>query len=317
MAMAALATDDAVPGESAVGAAATSSKEVGRDVLGTKLLLRGRQGIHLMHGPNGGKGLDDAQAVATVAPDSSVAPAGGLAEFSPDGSLLARTGGSVNGVEVVSTAGEGSKVVITGVASGRVQKLAWSPMSTYLVTWQKFETAANNADTPPELLNAVPGTGNDAGDGEKGRPKIGNLRVWVAATGALVDAWAMKKMSTMIWPALQWTSDEAWCMRMVSNEVHVYKGGSIADGVFDKIRLQGVASFALSPSPQLPVKVALFKPEAKAAPASVHIYTFPGAEGRLPVASKSFFQAQEITMEWSPNGEAVLVKVCGTRGVYL
>ena len=93
MAMAALATDDAVPGESAVGAAATSSKEVGRDVLGTKLLLRGRQGIHLMHGPNGGKGLDDAQAVATVAPDSSVAPAGGLAEFSPDGSLLARTGG--------------------------------------------------------------------------------------------------------------------------------------------------------------------------------------------------------------------------------
>ena len=294
----------------------------------TKLLIRSRDGIQLMHGPRGDKGLDDAAAMATVGADSSVAPQGNFCEFSPDGSRLARTGGSVAGVEIVPTdnaeggAAAAAAVTISGVASRRVQKLAWSPQGTYLVTWQKFDTAANFPNVPAALLNAVPGTFDEPGsseaaaaEGEPRKPKIGNLRVWEASTGALVDAFSMKKMSSMTWPALQWTADESWCLRMVTNEVLVYRGGGgtnrgqpgIEGGFLDKIRLPNVASFSVSPSPALPVKVAMFVPES-GKPANVQIFAFPGAKDRPPVAAKSFFNAQEIAMDWSPNGEAVLVK---------
>ena len=282
---------------------------------GTKLLLRSKGGMHLMHGPRGDKNMSDADAVASLALDGSVAAAqGSIAEFSPDGTRLARTGGSIAGVEIVATEADdpaaAAPVVITGVSSGRVQKMAWSPRGTYLVTWQKFEIPVNFPNVPKELLNAVPGTFDEGSAGASAfeggaegakQPKIGNLRVWEAATGQLVEAFPMKKMSAMTWPALQWTADEAWCMRMVTNEIHIYRGGGggaegqqqqqpgggLADGFLDKIQLRGVAAFALSPSPKLPVNVALFVPEAKAAPASVKLYSFPGPEGRPPVAVSS------------------------------
>uniref|UniRef100_A0A7S2W6T5 Eukaryotic translation initiation factor 2A n=1 Tax=Rhizochromulina marina TaxID=1034831 RepID=A0A7S2W6T5_9STRA len=248
----------------------------------TRLLLRNRQGVSLLHGPLADKNMEDTVAAASVAPDGSFAPLLGasLCEFSPSGEVVAvasATAGVVLHSSVAATDVEPQPpVVLEGC--GRVQKLAFSPQGTYVVTWQKYEAEA----------------------------EVQNLRVFEAATGSLVTSFPMKKLSSMLWPALQWTSDEALCMRMVSNEVHVFHGRELSRGVVDKIRSPNVAAFSVSPAATLPIKVCLFTPETKGKPANVRICQFPNSE--RAIASKTFFNAQEITFNWAPNGSAVLVK---------
>ena len=181
---------------------------------------------------------------------------------------------------------------------------AWSPLSTYLTTWQKPES----------------GTAGGEGDG--------HLRCFVAATGARVAAFPMKRLTPMAWPALQWTVDEALVMHMNANEVRVYEGAELGGKWIGKVSAPGLASMSVSPSAQLPVKVATFVPEAKGKPASVRVHQFPAVEGAPPAASKTFYNAQDVTMDWSPNGLAVLVKThtdvdktgasyYGSTGLYL
>lgn len=148
----------------------------------TKLLLRGKEGVHLLHGPRGDKGLDDDASKASVVDDPSVpTEMSNLVEFSPDGHWLARTNGE--GVEVVHTDGSEPLKLITEVSVGRVQKLAWSPRSSFLVTWHKPEAASGGA--------------------ENGEAKEGSLRVFAVATCTRVATFHLKKLSQMTWPALQ------------------------------------------------------------------------------------------------------------------
>jgi uncharacterized protein with WD repeat len=145
----------------------------------TKLLLRGKEGVHLLHGPRGDKGLDDDASKASVCEDPCVPTVqSGLVEFSPDGRWLARV--HVRGVEVVHTDGGEAPKLITDVSVGRVQKLAWSPQGTFLVTWHKPEAAS--------------------GEGEE---KEGSLRVFAVASCARVATFHLKKMTQMAWPAMQ------------------------------------------------------------------------------------------------------------------
>jgi len=148
----------------------------------TKLLLRGKEGVHLLNGPRGEKGLDDDASKASVVDDPSVpTEMSNLVEFSPDGQWLARTNGQ--GVEVVHTNGGEPAKLITDVSAGRVQKLAWSPHSSFLVTWHKPEAASGSA--------------------ESGEEKEGSLRVFALATCARVATYHLKMLSQMTWPALQ------------------------------------------------------------------------------------------------------------------
>mmetsp|Transcript_63018 Transcript_63018/g.142201 ORF Transcript_63018/g.142201 Transcript_63018/m.142201 type:complete len:631 (-) Transcript_63018:310-2202(-) len=269
----------------------------------TKLLLRSKEGVRLFNGPLGAARLDDASAVKTVVPDEGF-PTGhsNLCQFSPDGSLLAKT--CAQGVEIVGTDGGVGSLTITDLLPGRVQKLAFSPKSTFLVTWHKLEAAQD----PSEAAD-----------------RDGNLRVFETATGKRLAAFPLKKMTTMAWPALQWTSDESYVLHMMSNEIRVFE--SLENGFIGKISTPGLASMSVSPSASLPVKVSVFVPESKGKPAGVKIHQFPQlATGAI--ASKTFYQAQEISMDWSPNGAAVLVKThtdvdasgssyYGSTGLYL
>ena len=223
------------------------------------------------------------------APTPAVAPQGSFCEFSPDGSRLARTGGSVAGVEIVPTdnaerGAAAAAVTISGVASGRVQKLAWSPQGTYLVTWQKFDTAANFPNVPAALLNAVPGTFDEPGSSEAAAAEEsrGSPRSATSASGRRRRArWWTLDEEDELHDLARAAVDRRRVLvpRMVTNEVLVYRGGGgtnrgqpgIEGGFLDKIRLPNVASFSVSPSPTLPVKVAMFVPES-GKPANVQIF---------------------------------------------
>lgn len=59
---------------------------------------------------------------------------------------------------------------------------------------------------------------------------------------------------------LQYTSDERYCARVVTNEVQFYQSDNLSK-VWNKLRVEGVIDFAVSPGKSQ--SVAVFVPERK------------------------------------------------------
>lgn len=119
-----------------------------------------------------------------------------------------------------------------------VFELGFSPLGTYLITWQRPSKDAN-------------------GDAVK------NLKVWRVADSqggderTVVGSFVQKSQSG--WN-LQYTSDEKLCARTVTNEVQFYQSDNLST-VWNKLRMEGVTDFAIS-SGKTP-SIAVFIPERK------------------------------------------------------
>ncbi|KAL9182374.1 hypothetical protein ACHAXT_013026 [Thalassiosira profunda] len=185
--------------------------------------------------------------------------------------------------------------------SKSIQLAKCSPRGTRLLTWER----PSKAD----------------GDG-------GNLKVWNAKSGELVEGFSCKKATLN---TVQWTHDERLVFHMVTNEIHVY------DAEFNKVgrvRCPGVASFSLPAVKGYPSDksgplvgeekylLTTFVPGTKGKPARVDLLRYPDRTGRdsstvggdkvnVPsgpsLASKSLFNAEETTVEWSPRADAALL----------
>ena len=59
---------------------------------------------------------------------------------------------------------------------------------------------------------------------------------------------------------MQYSHDEKYCARVVTNEVQFYESGNLAQ-VWNKLRVEGVSDFAVSPGQAH--SVAVFVPEKK------------------------------------------------------
>lgn len=59
----------------------------------------------------------------------------------------------------------------------------------------------------------------------------------------------------------QWTDDEKYCARMVTNEVQFWESKNCGKAVWARLKLEGIAQFSLSPG-KAPA-VAVFIPERK------------------------------------------------------
>jgi translation initiation factor 2A len=122
-----------------------------------------------------------------------------------------------------------------------VFELGFSPLGTYIITWQRSSKDEN-------------------GDAVK------NLKVWnvvvQAQEGGVGDKAVVGRFvqkSQTGWN-LQYTSDEQYCGRVVTNEVQFYKSHDLAT-VWNKLRVEGVSGFALSPGKTQ--ALAVFVPERK------------------------------------------------------
>ena len=134
--------------------------------------------------------------------------------------------------------------VITTLPAENVYELGFSPRGTFIITWQR--------------------PGKD-GNGDA----IKNLKVWrVVGEGPpdtrpdepdVVGQFVQKSQTG--WN-LQYTSDEHYCARVVTNEVQFYEGGDLGT-VWNKLRVEGVTDFAISPSENH--SIAVFVPERKVA----------------------------------------------------
>lgn len=154
--------------------------------------------------------------------------------YSPCGRYFAWA--SNEGVTVIdASAGH----VVTALAIPNVYELGFSPRGSYLITWERSSKDEN-------------------GDAVK------NLKVWrtvedvpEGADKQVVGKFVQKSQTG--WN-LQYTSDEKYCARTVTNEVQFYESGDLGT-VWNKLRVEGVADFAISPGNNH--SIAVFSPEHK------------------------------------------------------
>ena len=102
--------------------------------------------------------------------------------------------------------------------------------------------------------------------------------------------------------ALQYTSDEAKAVRVVTNELHVYDPANFDKQIIDKVRLEGVSSCSLSGGAN--PSVALFVAEKKGAPASVKVHSLATLTSLS--CQKTFYKADKIQIKWNEAGTALL-----------
>ena len=162
-------------------------------------------------------------------------------------------------------------------------EIGFSPRGTYVLTWQRA-------------------TKDERGDAVK------NLKVWTVDQRKLetedrerdlVGCFVQKSISG--WN-LQYTYDEMFCARSVTNEIHFYESGELRS-VWNKLRIEGVTDFACSPG--IDRSVAVFVPERKGQPAAVKVFKVPDFES--PVSQKTFFKGDKVQLKWNDAGSALIV----------
>ncbi|KDO26016.1 hypothetical protein SPRG_08669 [Saprolegnia parasitica CBS 223.65] len=169
--------------------------------------------------------------------------------------------------------------VLVEVANPGIQAVAWSPLATQLVTWQRPVKDSTE----------------------------GNLIVWDVSNGSIVARFNQKTYTRDHWPSIQWSSDETIAARLSGSGVQVYNGRAIGAGHIGNIVLENTAKFSVAPG-SIPYKIALFVPEKKGKPASVRVYPFPPNASQSHVAFKSFYKAQDVKLKWAPNGSALIIE---------
>lgn len=140
-------------------------------------------------------------------------------------------------------------VTVVDASSGRlvatintpnVYELAFSPLGNFIITWQRPSKDANgDASKNLKVRRLDAQAGSDPNEDDR----------------YVVGLFVQKSQTR--WN-LQYTSDERYCARLVTNELHFYQSNDLGQ-VWAKLRVDGVADFALAPggSPA----VAVFIPE--------------------------------------------------------
>lgn len=204
--------------------------------------------------------------------------------------------------------------LVVSIPIANVYDLDFSPLGTYLITWER----------PAK---------DDAGDATK------NLKIWRTLEDA-VEGSQKKAVGSFVqkqqggWN-LQYSADEQYCARLVTNEVQFFKSHDLVT-VWNKLRVEGATSFALAPGSQNHA-VAVFVPERKASrspfcffpssprshcetfanvdyadlkslqgqPAVVQVYAVPVFQS--PISQKTFFKGDKVQLKWNKCGSSILV----------
>ena len=198
--------------------------------------------------------------------------------YSPDGRFFAWA--SPENVTVID-ASVGH--VVTVLPADNVYELGFSHAGTYIITWQRPAKDEN-------------------GDAVK------NLKVWrtideQASEGGERDVVGKFVQKSQTGWNLQYSHDEQYCARSVTNEVQFYKSDDLST-VSNKLRVEGVADFALSPGEKNP-SVAVFVPERKGQPAAVKVFNIP--QFTAPVSQKTFFKGDKVQLKWNETGTSLIV----------
>jgi translation initiation factor 2A len=222
-------------------------------------------------------GITDADPV--YAPVSAfVKPEGNLrcCVYSPCGRFLAWASN-----ERVCVVDSSSGHILATLVVSNVFEVAFSPRGTYLSTWERPAKDEN-------------------GDATK------NLKIW-RSTEDIPDGAEKEPIGRFVQKSqtgwnLQYTSDEKYCARLVTNEVQFYSSDDLTT-VWNKLRVEGVTDFALAPGQSY--NVAVFIPERKGQPAAVKVFNVP--QFNSSISQKTFFKGDKVQLKWNSLGTSLIV----------
>ncbi|EIM22657.1 translation initiation factor eIF-2A [Wallemia mellicola] len=156
------------------------------------------------------------------------------------------------------------------------QDLEFSRKSTYLQTWTRPVRLENNDYSENVEIFTLDGT------------KV------FSTTVKQLESWT-----------INFASDDKWAVKQQSNELLVYDTQNWSKGFTNKLKLEGLVTYTLSPgrNPHL----ATFIAEKKGAPASLRLYSLLGlSSNSKPVSQKTFFKADRVSMKWNNLGTTLL-----------
>jgi translation initiation factor 2A len=174
--------------------------------------------------------------------------------------------------------------VISSIPAENVYELGFSPLGTFIITWQRPSKDENGDAVKNLIVWRVAKEGEQTQDGEQQN---------------IVARFVQKSQTG--WN-LQYTQDEQYCARLVSNEIQFYESSNL-NTVWNKLRVDGVQDFSLSPGKTN--AVAVFVPERKGQPAAVKIFTVPSFT--TPVSQKTFFKGDKVQLKWNDHGTSLIV----------
>ena len=200
-----------------------------------------------------------------------------------------------------------------------VYELAFSPKGSFLMTWERpTKDSEGNATKNLKIWSLAACEAQPVEDGSAGHEALLGSFVQRSQTG-----WS-----------LQYTGDERYCARAVTNEVQVYESNDLRT-VWNKLRVEGVSDFALSggerpsiatfiPERKVPHKnpppfrrpeprnpswdpVLMLTPSArkKGQPAAVKVFRVP--EFSAPISQKTFFKGDKVQLKWNNLGTSLIV----------
>ncbi|KAJ3740333.1 eukaryotic translation initiation factor eIF2A-domain-containing protein [Lentinula detonsa] len=172
---------------------------------------------------------------------------------------------------------EGAQL-LSELALPNIIELSFSPRGTYLSTWER----------PLKL------------DGSAQQHK--NLRIFSVSTSDELVSFTQKSQEG--WD-VQYTITESHAIRLVGQEIQVFRPTEWGKGVVDKLKVEGASKASLSPG--LNPSVAIFVGEKKGAPASIKIYALLSLSTSTPTCQKSFFKADRSTLKWNALGTQLLL----------
>ncbi|KAG7086328.1 hypothetical protein E1B28_002291 [Marasmius oreades] len=152
----------------------------------------------------------------------------------------------------------------------------FSPRGTYISTWER-----------PIKLE----------DGTQHK----NLRIFSTSTGE--ELMTLSQKSQEGWD-LQYTISESHAVRLVGQEIQVFRPADWGKGITDKLKAEGASSVTLSPG--LNPSMAVFIPEKKGAPAKIKVYSLVSLSDQ-PTCQKTFYKADRCQIKWNTLGTQVLV----------
>ncbi|KAJ3655179.1 hypothetical protein Zmor_014316 [Zophobas morio] len=193
--------------------------------------------------------------------------------FSPDGSYFAYVNGPV--LKIVHTDSWEDVAVIEGV---KAHHLAFSPKSTFLMSWEQFYTTKEDP---------------------QGKP---NLNIYKSENGELVKSFVQKKQGN--WEP-QWSSDEKLFSRIVNTDVVFYENLNF-DKIVARINCYKIAAYSLSPNVGTYFTLC-YVPGQSGQPSFGKLFKYPSFDSQQSIASKSFFQADKVEFYWNLKGNNVLL----------
>ena len=197
--------------------------------------------------------------------------------YSPDGRFFAWAS-----PEAVSVIDSSVGHIVTTLPAENVYELGFSPLGTFIITWQRpSKDEEGNATKNLKVWRTI-----DDNEGEDGERAVVGKFVQKSQTG---------------WN-LQYSPDEQFCARCVTNEVQFYESKDLGT-VWQKLRVEGVSDFALTQGKTH--SVAVFIPERKGQPAAVKVFKVP--EFGSPVSQKTFFKGDKVQLKWNQEGSSLIV----------